>query len=140
VQELGLSVPQIASAVRTAVEGQVITQLRSGGEEIDIRLQIQGIADENLDVLAYVPIWSPVAGMVPLAEVVRFVPSSVPSTLQRDDQSRLMTVSASISGRPRSAVMTDVAAALAAVEVPPGISVQFGGDVQEMQEAFGDLG
>ena len=140
IQELGLSVPQITSAVRTAVEGQVITQLRSGGEEIDIRLQIQGISDENLDVLASVPIWSPVAGMVPLAEVVRFVPSFVPTTLQRDDQSRLMTVSASIFGRPLSAVMAEVAAALATIDIPPGISVQFGGDVQEMQEAFGDLG
>ncbi len=139
-RELGISLPQISSTVRTAVEGQVVTQYRTGGEEIDVRVQMQGDFKENLESLAYLPIGSPTAGMVPLAEVVRFVPSSVPSALQREDQSRVMSVTADVFGRNLGVVMSDVAAVVAAVDVPAHISVRFGGDVQEMQEAFGDLG
>jgi len=139
-RELGLTLPQIASAVRTAVEGQVVTQYRTGGEEIDVRVRMQAGSDWDLDALARVPIMSPTAGMVPLAEVVRFVQGSVPSTLQRQDQSRVVTVSADVFERPLSAVMADVSRAVDALELPQGVSVRFGGDVQEMIEAFGDLG
>lgn len=139
-RELGLSLPQIASTVRTAVEGQVITQYRTGGEEIDVRLQLEGGTSENLESLAYVPIASPVAGTLPLSEVLHFVPSSVPSTLQRQDQSRIMSVTADVFGRNLGVVMSDVAAAVAALDVPSNINVRFGGDVQEMQDSFGDLG
>lgn len=139
-RELALSVPQIASTVRTAVEGQVVTRYRTGGEEIDVRLRLQGDASENLEALTYVPIWSPVAGMVPLSEVIRFVPSSVPSSLQRQDQSRIVTVSADVFGRNLGFVMADVAAVIEQLDVPAHLEVRFGGDVQEMQEAFGDLG
>lgn len=136
-RELGLSVPQVASAVRTAIDGQVATRYRAGGEEVDVRVRVGGTHD--LDRLAYVPIWSPVAGPVPLEEVVAFTPGTVPTSLTRRDQARVYTVTADLFGRDLGSTMLDLQSAVNELDLPSDVFVTIGGEAQQMQDAFGDL-
>lgn len=139
-RELGLSVPQVAAAVRAAVDGDVATRYRTGGDEIDVRLRLgRGTADD-LEQLRHVPVATTAAGIVPLGDVVNFTPTASPSELERRNQSRVVTVTAALFGRDLGSVMADIAAGVRQLALPAGVDIRFEGEAQQMEEAFGDLG
>ncbi|HEY8486735.1 MAG TPA: efflux RND transporter permease subunit [Limnochordales bacterium] len=138
-RELGLSLPQVASAVRTALEGTVATQYRVGGTELDLVVRADPAVRLNRQLLEQIPVLSPRAGVVPLKQLVQFTDSTTPRDLTRENQARTVTVTAGLAGRDLGSVVADVRAALARTPLPPQVQVSFGGDVQQMQESFGSL-
>lgn len=137
--QLGLSVVQIASSVRTAIAGQTATIYRSGGEEFDVVVRLAEPYRQNLSDLRNLPIGTPF-GIVPLSEVAELVEARSPLSIDRVDQSRVVAVTAQLSGRALGSVMNDVRAAVAQMEFPPGVEVAYGGEDELMVEAFSDLG
>ena len=138
-RELGLSLPQVAAAVRTALEGTVATRYRTGGSEIDVVVRAEPTVREDLRRLEQIPVLSPRAGMVPLGQLVRMQEGDSPRDLRREDQSRSITVTASIAGRDLASVVRDVQQALSRVNIPPQVQLSYTGDVEQMRESFGDL-
>src|SRR3989304_3616972 len=66
-------------------------------------------------------------------------PPRAPATIERKDRQRLALVSASLRGRPLSAVIGDIQAGLRDVALPPGYTATFGGEAQFQTETFGDM-
>ena len=139
-RQLGLSMPQVASAVRTALEGVVATRYRTGGTEIEVLVRADPSVREDRRRLEQIPVVTPGGRVVPLGQLVRIEEGQTPRDLVREDQARTVTVTASVAGRDLGSVARDVQAAISALRLPPQIQVTFGGDVQQMQESFGDLG
>lgn len=137
--QLGLSVVQIASGVRTAIAGRTATIYRSGGEEFDVVVRLAEPYRQNISDLRNIPIGTPF-GIVPLAEVAELVEARSPLSIDRIDQARVVAVNAQLSGRDLGSVMEDIRAAIAQLDLPPGIEVVYGGEDELMSEAFSDLG
>ena len=138
-QDLGLTTPQIAAAVQTAVDGRVVTRFRSGGDEIDVLVRLTPEARQDLDALSRIPIASPVAGMVPLSEVATFARTDAPLSLDRTNQARSIGVTGQVVGRDLGSVMQDIRRELAAMEIPAGVQVDFTGQFELMTDAFEQL-
>ena len=138
----GLTVAQIASALRTAVDGAVATRYRPGGvgTEIDVRVQLAKEWREDLGSLERLLVPTPLGFNVPLHEVARLVEGTAPVAIDREDQSRVVYVYAHLSGRDLSSVTRDISAAVEAMNLPAHVAWDFGGDTAEMEEAFGSLG
>lgn len=138
----GLSVYQIASSLRTAVDGAVATRYRPDGTGTEINVTVQLAEQWRRDVAAMerVLVPTPMGGSVPLYEVARIVEGVAPVSIDREDQARVANVSAQISGRDLSSVVADVTERMKTVALPPGVEWEFGGDSVEMEEAFGSLG
>jgi len=136
----GLGGAQIASAVRTAVQGTVATQYRTGGDEIDVRVRLAGGQNANIEDLQNLTVSSPVAGAVPIRQVARLVEAEGPNSINRTDQSRVVNVTANLSGRDLGSVMGDINAKLNGMDLPQGYSIEYGGENEEMADAFGNLG
>ncbi len=141
--DLGLSVQQIGSALRTFVAGETVSHwLAPDGQDYEVNVQLprsgrQRTAD--LDDLSIAssrngPDGKPI--MVPLRQVVEFVPSSSPKVINRQDLQRRAVISANVEGRPAGDVGTEVEQLTKSIKLPPGYRFDIGGDTKFMQESF----
>ncbi|HXF81194.1 MAG TPA: efflux RND transporter permease subunit, partial [bacterium] len=136
---LGLTPPQIASALRTAVAGEVATTLRTAGRETDIVVrQVAGQALTPQQVLT-VPMIAPGGRRVLLGQVAALVRGESPTQIARHSRQRIIAVSAGISGRDYGSVIADVRAALAGLTLPEGFSIALGREYEEQQQAYRQL-
>jgi len=137
----GLSASQIASTVRTAVEGQVATRYRTGSEEIDVRVRLSEEGKTEITEIENLLLASPVGLMVPLGEVAEIRELQAPSTIRRSNQVRVVSVTAELeAGRDLAAVMAELEKSIEQNFIlPPGYTLDYGGEFELMSDAFGDL-
>lgn len=136
----GLSVAQVASAARSAFEGDVATKYRTGGDEIDVKVILPESYRKSLSDLERVMLTSPAGIQVKLGEVADFNVELGPTEIVRENQTRIVTVNSQLSGRDVGSVSKDIQAKLANFPLPEGYTVEFGGENKDMQESFGSLG
>ncbi len=137
----GLSAAQIASAVRTSIEGQVATRYRTGSEEIDVRVRLSDDGRKEVTEIAGLQLASPLGFMVPLGEVVEIQEQQAPSTISRSNQVRVVSVNAQLDGsRDLASVIKDAEEVIGReLVLPSGYTLEFGGEFELMSDAFGDL-
>jgi hydrophobe/amphiphile efflux-1 (HAE1) family protein len=141
--DLGLSVQQIGTALRPFVAGdQTNRWLAPDGQNYEVNVQLPKSGREKVADLADLSVASskrdalgnPV--MVPLRQVVEFVPSTSPQMLKRQALQRRVAIYAGLQGRPLGDVMGDVNKAMKAMELPDGVRFDIGGDAQQMDETM----
>lgn len=136
----GLSAAQIAAAARTAVEGQVATRFRTGSDEIDVRVRLSEGGSKELSEIENMLVASPLGLMVPLGEVAEIRELQAPSTIQRNDQMRVVSITAQLEGRTLAEVMLEAQKTIEEqIVLPPGYTVDYGGQFELMSESFDDL-
>jgi len=136
---LGLSVAQVGTQVRTAIAGTQTTRYRAGGDEVDIVVRSQEEDRDAIGKLANLHIGTVNGAPIRLGDVATLVQRRAPATIERKDRQRLALVSASLRGRPLSAVIGDIQAGLRDVALPAGYTATFGGEAQFQTETFGDM-
>jgi hypothetical protein len=109
---------------------EVNVQLPKSGREKVADLADLSVASSRLDAAG-----NPI--MVPLRQVVEFVPSTSPQVLKRQALERRVAVYAGLEGRPLGDVMGDVNKAMKSIELPAGVRFDVGGQAQEMDETMG---
>jgi HAE1 family hydrophobic/amphiphilic exporter-1 len=138
----GLTVRDVALALRTFVEGAKVSQFRDRGEDYDIRLRL---AEENRDSAEDVEgmfIVSPRTGqMIRIGELATPRHGAGPNVIMRKNKQRLITVSVGLTGtRSLQEVERDMEQRIAGeVDLPHGVNISFGGQVEMMKKNFGEL-
>jgi hydrophobe/amphiphile efflux-1 (HAE1) family protein len=145
--DLGLSVQQIGTALRPFVAGdQTNRWLAPDGQNYEVNVQLPKSGRERVADLADLSVASSkrdAAGnpvMVPLRQVVEFVPSTSPQVLKRQALQRRVAVFAGLDNRPLGDVMKEVNAAMKSIDLPDGIRFDIGGDAQQMDETMAGFG
>ena len=142
--DLGLSVQQIGTALRPFVAGdQTNRWLAPDGQNYEVNVQLPKSGREKIADLGDLAVASskrdtmgnPI--MVPLRQVVDFVPSTSPQVLKRQALERRVAVYAGLQNRPLGDVMKEVNAAMKSIDLPDGIRFDVGGDAQQMDETMG---
>lgn len=136
---MGLTASQIANTIRNAMAGQVATKYRIEGDEIDIRVKLVEQAAEKVSDLSGLIITTPGGQSVPLRELAFIKVARGPVAIDRENQSRQVTVSSQIIGRDLRSITKDVQTKLSAVELPPGYQIKYGGQNEEMMKSFKSL-
>jgi len=135
---LGVMVSQIANTVQTASLGRIATRLREGNEEIDIRVRFGRGFRDSLEDIKDIPIMTPMNKTIRLDQVASVSRGEGPIRINRENQARMITVSANIAGRDLGSIVRDVRLRVDGLErnFPSGYFMEYGGDFEEMQEAF----
>jgi len=145
--DLGLTVAQIGAALRPFVAGdQTNRWLAPDGQNYEVNVQLpksgrQKVAD--LGDLAVASSRMDSAGnpvMVPLRQVVEFIPSTSPQVLKRQALERRVAINAGLQGRPLGDVMKEVEQAMKAIPLPDGVRFDVGGQAQQMDETMAGFG
>jgi len=136
--QAGLSVYQVANMVQTATQGKVVSRFREGGEEFDLRVLFQEEFRNDMDMIRNIPILNPLNKTVYLSQVATVEPGEGPIEISRENQTRILTVTANIAGRDLGSVVGDIKTRLASLEqeLPAGYFYEFGGAYQQMNDAF----
>lgn len=137
----GLGLAEVASTVRTAVDGSVATRYRVGGEEVDIRVQLSsGDGEFTPALLSGLNITSMTGAQIPLNQVAELKQDQAPSSITRSNQARTVTITSQLAGRDLGSVVRDIEQGVADLDLPSGYLVDFGGEQEQMMESFGSLG
>lgn len=134
-----VSASSVYQTVAMALNGSTVSKYRGGEEELDIVLKYPKEISTSLENLENLMVPSNTGGQVPLSEVATVEHGFGQKSIQRQDQSRIATVSCSIYGRDLNSVTTDIMAQVNQLPVPAGCSIETGGDVESMQDTFSDL-
>jgi HAE1 family hydrophobic/amphiphilic exporter-1 len=157
--QLGITAQQVSTALRTVVGGSVVSELRpSGKPQVDITLIAADADRANLANLASIPVATvtgsgtttpgsstvlttqPPGSLVTLGQIATIRPSLGPVSIQRVDRNRSVTLNALATGRPLGDVASDVRKAVQQIPLPPGYSINYGGQVQQLNTALAALG
>ncbi len=137
---LGLSVTSVANTVSTAIKGSIATRYRDGGDEFNVLVRYaRSFRTSEVD-LSKIYITTPGGVQIPLSNVAKIEAADGPVKIDREDQSRLVTVNANNSGRDLQSITGDLTARLETLALPPDFRVEIGGTAKDLQESFGYLG
>lgn len=143
--EVGIDIGQVAAAVRPMLAGATATRWEDpSGEERDVVVQVepgQRVSIEDLTSLPLATSRRTSAGAVitvPLGTVATVTEGTAPAQIDRQDLSRVARVTASTAGGLSIAeASASIRTALENVAMPPGYSVQLGGETEQLEETVG---
>jgi len=135
---LGLNTLTIGNEIKAAVDGVTATRYKSGGKDYDVIL-ILAEADRNaLPALDKIFINSQMAGRVPLSSFVHYKQGTGPLTINRENQSRVIHVTA--GGKPgvKTNLIQELVEDLVRSEIPieDDVIIEYGGANAQMVKLF----
>ncbi len=134
----GLSLNDITSTLKAAVNGQTAGVFREGDKETDITVRLAGANKLDVNNLKNLLVTGSL-GTAPLGQVASIDYGNGPKDIRRVDRQRAITVSGSVNNRPMGEFMTEVKGKLAGLSLPPGFSITYGGQDQSMADTTGPL-
>ncbi len=136
---LGLDMRAVAETLRDRILGAVPTRFREADRQIDIRVRNAAADRETIEDVRNLVIPGPDGRPLRLLTVAEVREDRGPAEIHRVEQQRAAVISANVEGRSLGAVVADVRARLAATTPAPGVTVELGGQVDEMELSFASL-
>ena len=140
IADLGLSTAQIGQVVSTSILGSTVTQFRDGGDEYDIKLQLEKKSRTSKEDLENILIMTPTGAQIPLRALATIDYTRAPREIVREDQERIVTLDLDVSGRDLRGVTADVKKTVNSVAMPHDFRTEIGGSAEDLQESFMYLG
>ena len=135
----GLSTSDLATVLRTALAGTNVGIYRHSGDEYDMIVQYRKDQLATPYDLGTIKVTNPLGQQISLSQVATFLRTDSPQEILRRDRQNVATISANIAGRPLGAITADIKQRMAALHMPFGYAVTYGGDQQNMTSAFSSL-
>ncbi len=136
----GLTAATIGAAVRGQINGSTATKMKIGGEEYDITVRGDEAAKASLDALKAMMIPTQTGGSVPLSLVADISTELAPQSIARDNQSRTITITGESLSDNVVGLNAEVNKILEAYQMPDSVTLETGGEMEDMAESFGTLG
>ena len=140
-QRTGLTTNAIGGAVRTAIAGSKVTTMREGETEVDVVVELDPIAKEDLQAVLGLRLpgredTSPDSFAVPLSAVASYELAGGSGAISHIDQDLVVTVTGNIAeGMNPNAVRAEVQALIDGYAPPAGTHVRLGGADDEQRNA-----
>jgi CzcA family heavy metal efflux pump len=131
----GLTVGELAETIETGLNGKVVSQVLEKQQTFNLVVWLEERYRNNLDVISNLLVDTPNGQKVPLSQVAKVDYGSGPSTINRENVSRLIVVSANVSGRDLGSVIKDVRDRVKQIPLPRGYYIQYGGQFQAQEQA-----
>lgn len=136
----GLTTAQVAGFLREHLEGITATRLSRAGDEIDVMLGYTQSTLDPLQFLTQLQIQSPLGLTVPLEQLIEIKEDQSPATIRKNNRIREVVVSAQLIERDLGSAISEIRAALEEkLTLPSGYSIHFGGQNEQMLDAFRKL-
>jgi multidrug efflux pump subunit AcrB len=138
-----ISPVQVASLLRNALEGVQASEIKRNGEEVDVLVTYSLNENSNeitIDDLRNIQITSPVSGSVPLSYITNFEFKENLTTIDHLDTKRVAYVTSYLKDKTATEATAELMEKLKPVPVPKGYQIEYGGEFEEVQQSFKDLG
>lgn len=136
---LGVNVALVADALRTHYYGFDDTKFREAGDDFDIELRLKKDQRETIREIGETPITTLTGQTIKLRNVASVSEGFGPVEIERKNRVRVTKVQAGVQGKVLGDVVRDIREQMASLDLPPGVSIEWGGEVEEQRKAFRDL-
>ncbi len=135
--DLGVKAGDVAQALNIMAAGQRVSVFSENNEQYDVVVQADESFRRTRDSLPYFNVTSANGGVIPLEKLVKFESGVSPSSINRLNRQRQVTVSA---GLPPNSSESDAVAKLAnyvkELKLPPEYTSGVTGQSKELQKAY----
>jgi hydrophobe/amphiphile efflux-1 (HAE1) family protein len=132
--ELGVSVSDVATSLRSLITGAVATRYRDGSEYYDIRLIVPEQRLTSRQDIENLSLTCAQGDVLRLRDIATVVPGTGPVEIIRENQIKQITVEADIAGGDLAGAVRQLQSALAGIERPAGYVFDFGGRAEMMSD------
>jgi hydrophobic/amphiphilic exporter-1 (mainly G- bacteria), HAE1 family len=141
--DLGVTVQQVGSTVRTLLAGDTVSYwLAPDGQNYEVNVQLprqdrrlaSGVGNLYLSTSKRGPAGELI--MVPLRQVAEIVETTSPQIIKRQDLQRRVALYANVEGRGSGNVSDDIGKIMKATDLPPGYRFVVAGQQEDTQESF----
>ncbi len=134
---LGVSTSDVADAARASIEGAVATSLLEKGRLVDVRVILPAETRTSVDAVRALPIKSASGVVFRLEQVADVEFEEGQTELHRDNLRQAVVVTAGTENTDLGTAISGIKSAIAEkVQLPPGMTIEYGGIYQEQQESF----
>ena len=143
---IGITLGQVAQAMRPAFAGlKVGDWIDPSGETREVNVRLAAESRRSVTDLRQLPLTlgggaggAPPA-VLPLGQIARIEQGVGPAQIDHLDGEVVVTVGANTSGRASSEVLKDIEAGIARLELPPGVRITKGGEIEDQAEVFSGI-
>jgi CzcA family heavy metal efflux pump len=134
--QYGLTVGKLSEIIETAFNGRVVSQVLEKQQTFDLIVWLKPDARQNLDTIGNLLVDTNGGNKIPLAQVAAINNGTGPNTINRENVSRLIVVSANASGRDLSSVVNEIQTKIQQqVHPPSGYYIQYAGQFEAQERA-----
>jgi CzcA family heavy metal efflux pump len=132
----GLRVGDLANTIETALNGQIVSQVLEQQQVFDLLVWLREEARDDLGTIGNFLIDTPDGSKIPLSQVARVRYGTGPNTINRENVSRLIIVSANVEGRDLGSAIAEIRKTIREnVQLPTGYYIDYGGQFQAQENA-----
>lgn len=136
----GFTTDDVLTQVRNTMRGDIESKIQKGEKLIGIRVRYPESYRTDLETIQRMNIINTRGDQVPLRTIASLERTAGQAEIHREQLKQLIAVRARISGRDLGSTMTDIKKKLASsVQLPAGMTVEYGGIYQTQQESFRGL-
>ncbi len=131
----GITIPEFSRYVQMAIGGEVMSQVLVGNRPYGLSVKVEDSKRDTKERIEDLMIDSNV-GKIPLSYIADVKTGSGPNTINRENVSRLLTVSANVEGRDLKGAVDEIKKTVAEhVELPEGYFITYGGQFENEEAA-----
>lgn len=135
----GLSVNQVASTIKSSIDGNVPTQFKEKGYYYPIRIVVDETDIKSISDVENLSVYPNNGSKIRLNTIAKVEQRSGPLEIDRKDQNRVIKATANVQGRTVGEATADVQKLLRTFTLPAGYKINFGGQSQMLSENFNTM-
>lgn len=136
----GLNADDVLSVVRTGIGNEPVSTLIDGVRRFDITARLQDSSKASVEAIRKIPLRTATGAIVPLATVADISVAEGYSFIRREQLQRYAVIQMDVRGRDVDGFVHDADERIeAAIDLPPGYWIEWGGAFENQQRALARL-
>ena len=140
IAKLGLSQALASTYVRNRTQGMTVGFLREDGNEYYIVVRLLEDYRNSMSVLEEMTLMTPMGKKIKLKEIAEIKEYWGPPNIERKRRERIVTVAVTPVNTSLGELATEIQKEIAKVNIPQDVIINIGGDYEEQQKTFADMG
>ena len=133
----GINVADVLQVVEAAIGGKEATRVYEGQKVFGLAVRFPEAARNDVSTISEILIASPQGALVPLGQLARVYVAEGPAQISREMAQRRVVVECNVTGRDIGSFVKEAQQKIsAAVKLPPGYFLTWGGQFENQQRAM----
>lgn len=133
----GINVSDVQQVVETAIGGKEATKIYEGQKVFGLAVRFPESARDDVTAIRQILIGSPQGALIPLGQLARVYVTEGPAQISREMAQRRIVVECNVIDRDIGSFVKDAQQKIdAAVKLPPGYFITWGGQFENQQRAM----
>ena len=135
IARYGINASKVLDVVE-ALGGKTVGQVLEGQRRFDMQVRFKESERQDIDRIRNIKVADPQGRLIPLSQLAMIKVEQGPAQISRENIQRRISVEANVRGRDIASFVADAQRAVdEKIKLPPGYTIEWGGQFKNLQEA-----